>query len=224
MKLKNLPVETLVIRALQLGLIAITVVSMNRSVTNLSQGLDFALNRPATTDEQRASILAELPRYFTATDPNTVVVEALERGDLALAKLYINYASGLRRDALTPETLARYEEETSWTNTLFRRANDCTLGAIFRESDNMTAIGCQMATDLFVVGDIADILKEGPDWYYGREYDEVILGLSLVGAGASALTAIYPAAAPAAGGVSAAKVIARPTTKGFKLSGLTLIL
>lgn len=213
-----MPQNLVIVRVLQVGLIALAVVTFQRQAYNFATALDFALNRPASIYDQQRTILEELPRFFFATNPDQVVNEALERGDTVLAKLYIEYAAQLRQTPLSPETLQRYEDATTlWARTK-RMANDCAIGAVFRESDNMTAIGCQLATDMFVVGDLADIAKEGADWYYGREVDEVILGLSLLGAGASALSLAYPASAPAAGGVAAAKVIARSTNKGFRIA------
>lgn len=219
MKEGTIPPSVMFVRLLQVGLIAFSIYSVSKFLNGTSQALDFALNRPVSEDDQKRTLVNELPRFFFATDPNAVVAEALENEDYGLAGLYINYAQSLPfnmrgRVTIEPALVARFEESQGWYNWGTRQAKECFNGLIYRTADTASALGCQAGSNFFLIGDAADLAKEGLSWANGAEVDEVIVGLSLVGAGSSIIPMLYPAA----GGAGIAKSVVKAGAKTYPIA------
>lgn len=212
-------ISILLIRICQIALIAFSLYSVQKFFSTMSNSLDFAINRPASQSEQRNTLLAELPRMFISTDPNQVIETALNEEDFALAGLYINYAQNMPyrpggRVEIRSDLLQRYEESQTFLAKAGRLGSQCAEGVVFRTADTATQFGCQAGSNLFLVGDLADLAKEGYSWANNENVDEVIVGLSLVGLGASTVPLLYPAA----GGAGIGKVIIKGGAKTFPVA------
>jgi len=219
MKEGTIPPSVMLVRLLQVGLIAFSIYSVSKFLNGTSQALDFALNRPVSEADQKRTLVNELPRFFLATDPNAIVAEALENEDYGLAGLYINYAQSLPfnmrgRVTIEPALIEQYEESQSWLNWGTRQASGCFNGLVYRTAETTAALGCQAGSNFFLIGDAADLAKEGLSWANGGEVDDVIVGLSLVGAGSSIIPMLYPAA----GGAGVAKSVVKAGAKTFPIA------
>jgi len=87
---------------------------------------------------------------------------------------------------LTTQTVQMIGEHNSITQRTLRNSASFVNGFIFGESDNSVALAGSFASDMTVVGDIRDISKEGIKLSKGEEYDELVLGLGVLGVGMSA--------------------------------------
>ncbi|MFN2323617.1 MAG: hypothetical protein ABR510_11745 [Trueperaceae bacterium] len=57
----------------------------------------------------------------------------------------------------------------------------CATGAWTGRGDDVTAVGCALASDLVVFGDVRDLTRQGVSWARGDATDPVLIGLSAVG-------------------------------------------
>jgi len=105
--------------------------------------------------------------------------EALLVADAGLADL-----SGAERDALLAEqSLVRNEQES-----VLRKGKELLRGALVGEGDSLEALIGAIAADMFVVGDVRDLVIQGGRLAVDGESDELILALSMVGV----LTTVMP--------------------------------
>lgn len=86
----------------------------------------------------------------------------------------------------------------------------CATGALTGAITDGASAVCTVAVDLTVLGDLRDIAVQGAAWAAGRDYDRLILGLSAMGLGATALSAATAGVAtPARAGLSLVKGMRR---------------
>lgn len=105
--------------------------------------------------------------------------EALLVADTGLREL-----SGAERDALLTEQLAVQDEQAS----VLRKGKELLRGALVGEGDSLEALIGAIAADMFVVGDVRDLVIQGGRLAVDGESDELILALSAVGV----LTSVMP--------------------------------
>ncbi len=88
-------------------------------------------------------------------------------------------------------------------------------GAVYGEGDSAVGLAAAAVTDLMVVGDIRDLMREG--WNY-PDYDPVVVALAAVGVGLSVATVSSAgAAAPVKAGASLLKLAKRTGKLGARL-------
>ncbi|MGQ0677128.1 MAG: hypothetical protein ACT4N4_13720 [Rhodospirillales bacterium] len=155
------------------------------------------------------AVLAEVRRAAGRERVNDAVSAALDRGDVEDATAYAELADhaalplseNLRRRLA--EALAF---ELSWAGRLRR----CAGGVFMGDMTSALAAICTLAADFTPLGDMRDIAIQGARGLEGRDYDAVVLGLSVAGLGATALTyASAGTGAPAKAGVSVLKGVRR---------------
>ncbi len=106
----------------------------------------------------------------------------------AEAEAYLSYFVEHNSTAVTPQTRellsAIHTKRQSWTYRA-KALLDGALTGTGGEVEEMIGAGI---ADLFVAGDIRDLLIQGNRWLHGEETDEVILALSSLGVAATAAT------------------------------------
>ena len=154
----------------------------------------------ALSDMQMGSALRNNP---SAIDQN--VEAALSSNDADLAKSFTDLA----KDKDTPvasdvaaKVDAAVAEENSTSNTARRFAK----GLITGEADDVASLSGTVAGDLFVFGDIRDVIREGKRLVMGEDADRLVLGLASVGLAVTAATYVsVGGAAPARAGLTMVK-------------------
>lgn len=141
--------------------------------------------------------------------PHTQELIAAER--FAEAEAYLGYFVEHNSTAVTPQARemlqAIHRKRQSWQH----RARALMDGAINGNSDEtLGMIGAGVA-DLFVVGDIRDMVIEGRHWLAGEKVDDVVLALSSLGIAATAATI---GTAGGAGGVKGSLSLLKQMRKG----------
>lgn len=105
--------------------------------------------------------------------------EALLVADNGLSEL-----TGTERELLAVEQAAIREDQQS----LLRKGNALLRGALVGEGDSLESLIGAVAADMFVVGDVRDLLIQGGKLAVDGDSDELILALSAVGL----LTTVMP--------------------------------
>ena len=103
---------------------------------------------------------------------------------LLVAQAGLDELSGDERDGLLAEQKVVREEQTS----LLRKGKELLRGALVGEGDSLEALVGAVAADMFVVGDIRDLVIQGGRLAVDGQTDELILALSAVGV----LTTVMP--------------------------------
>jgi len=180
--------------------------SLSRRATAM---LAFAVAWPfymgiARQDED-AAVRATLDKALRQGKAQALAEAALANGEVDDAAAYGDLAARLGHAlpaALQAQIAAARAVEDEPATRLRRCATGALTGAI---TDGASAV-CTVAADLTVLGDLRDIVVQGAAWAAGRDYDRLVLGLSAVGLGATALTAVSAGAAmPAKAGLSLVK-------------------
>ena len=118
---------------------------------------------------------------------NENVEAALSSNDADLAKSFTDLAND--KDApvaadVATKVDAAVAEENSTANTAGRFAK----GLITGEADDVASLSGTVAGDLFVFGDIRDVIREGKRLVMGEDTDRLVLGLATVGLAVTAAT------------------------------------
>lgn len=115
------------------------------------------------------------------------VSQALDARDADLAKSFTDLAKD-RNIAVPSDVAERVDaavaEETSTAGTIKRFAT----GLVTGEADDVASLSGTVAGDLFVFGDIRDVVREGKRLAMGEDADRLVLGLAGVGLAVTAAT------------------------------------
>jgi hypothetical protein len=115
------------------------------------------------------------------------VSQALDARDADLAKSFTDLAKD-RNIAVSSDVAERVDaavaEETSTAGTIKRFAT----GLVTGEADDVASLSGTVAGDLFVFGDIRDVVREGKRLAMGEDADRLVLGLAGVGLAVTAAT------------------------------------
>jgi hypothetical protein len=147
-----------------------------------------------------------LARAFDGTIAIAEINAALDAHDADLAQSFVDLADD--RGAILPADLkARVKAAVDDANSAGAAAGSFASGLITGEPKDMAGLAGTALGDLFVFGDIRDAVREGSRYASGENYDQLILGLSVVGIAITAGTyATAGAAGPARVGLTAVKV------------------
>ena len=130
---------------------------------------------------------------------------ALAASDPDLANSFVELAAA--RNVPLPENLSRrvteaVAEERSASHVARRFAT----GMVTGEADDLASLSGTVAGDLFVFGDIRDVVREGKRLATGEDADRLVLGLAAAGLAATAATYVsFGGAAPVRAGLSLVK-------------------
>jgi hypothetical protein len=136
---------------------------------------------------------------------NEGAAAALAAGDADLARSFVELAASQGRPVapeLADKVAAAVADENSATSVARRFAT----GLVTGEADDVAGLSGTVAGDLFVFGDIRDVVREGKRLAMGEDVDHLVLGLA--GAGLAVTAATYVSvggAAPVRAGLSMVK-------------------
>lgn len=131
--------------------------------------------------------------------------QALEAGDADLARSFAELAQE-RGIALAPEISDRVEAAVAAESSSAAVARRFATGLVTGEVSDVASLSGTVAGDLFVFGDIRDVVREGKRLATGEEADRLVLGLAGVGLAVTAATYLSAGGAvPVRAGLSLVK-------------------
>ena len=141
-------------------------------------------------------------------DPGLLAREAeaaLAAGDIDLADSFAEVA--VARNAILSEGLRmRITDAVAQENSVGRLAERFAGGLVTGQAEDAAGLTGAIAGDLFVFGDIRDVLREGKHVVMGEDGDRVILGLAAAGLAVTAATYLSAGgAAPVRAGLTMVK-------------------
>jgi hypothetical protein len=160
-----------------------------------------------------------LDKSFDAAASRRGIEEALAAGDAELALSFVELAAA-RSVPVNRQLVARVMEANSAPAKVVRTAGSFTHGLITGEPDDGASLAGTALGDLFVFGDVRDVVRQGTKLVTGEDADEMVLGLACVGLAITAGTyATFGAAAPARVGVSLVKAARKSGRIGARMAG-----
>lgn len=143
---------------------------------------------------------------------------ALVAGDVDLARSFADVATA--RNAALPESLrVRIADAVTQENSVGGLAERFAAGLVTGQADDAAGLTGAIAGDLFVFGDIRDVVREGKRVVMGEDSDRVILGLAAAGLAVTAATYVsVGGATPVRAGLTIAKDARRAGRMGEGLS------
>ena len=133
------------------------------------------------------------------------IEQALARGDADLANSFV----ALARDkdiAISDDILRRVAGAVAEENSAAHVAKRFATGLVTGAADDTASLSGTIAGDLFVFGDIRDVVRESKHLAMGEETDRVVLGLATAGLAVTAATYVsVGSAAPLRAGFSLVK-------------------
>lgn len=133
------------------------------------------------------------------------VTQALDSNDADLAKSFSDLADE-KKIPISPELKARVDAALAEHDSTGAVAGRFAHGLVTGEADDAASLTGTLAGDLFVFGDVRDVLREGKRLAMGEDADRLVLGLASVGIAVTAATYMSAAgAAPVRAGLTMVK-------------------
>ncbi|WGD55789.1 hypothetical protein QA641_19020 [Bradyrhizobium sp. CB1650] len=130
---------------------------------------------------------------------------ALAAGDADLANSFVELARD-RNIALPDGLLNRVSDAVRDENSTSHFARRFATGLVTGSADDVASLSGTVAGDLFVIGDIRDVVREGKHLAMGEDTDRLVLGLAAVGLAVTAATYVsVGGAAPVRAGLTLVK-------------------
>ncbi|MGY8678743.1 hypothetical protein Q2941_13215 [Bradyrhizobium sp. UFLA05-153] len=130
---------------------------------------------------------------------------ALAARDADLANSFVELARD-RSIALPDDLLSRVNDAAREENSTSHFAKRFATGLVTGNADDVASLSGTVAGDLFVIGDVRDIVREGKHLAMGEETDRLVLGLAAAGLAVTAATYVsVGGAAPVRAGLSLVK-------------------
>jgi hypothetical protein len=112
---------------------------------------------------------------------------ALAANDADLAKSFVEMAAA--KDIAVPDDLSRrVSEAVAQENSTSHFAKRFATGLVTGNADDVASMSGTVAGDLFVFGDIRDVIREGKHLATGEDTDRLVLGLAAAGLAVTAAT------------------------------------
>ena len=183
------------------------------------QGYDAGRLIAAADDPVRlADVMLE--KSFNQAVAQREIEQALAGGDIELARSFLDLAAE-RGVAVAPALTAKVEAAERDTSTTSYRLASFARGFITGKPEDVASAAGMLTGDLFVFGDVRDVVREGWRGMRGEEVDTLVLGLA--GAGIAVTAGMYASAglaAPARAGLSVVKAARRGGHLGAPLMRL----
>lgn len=164
--------------------------------------------------------LADL-RLSSALDEATAqrgIEAALDAKDAELAQSFVDLARD-RGVAVPPALAACVAAAAGEQNSAGATVGRFASGFVYGETDDLAGLAGTVASDLLVIGDVRDLVRETSRLARGEKADELTLGLAAMGLAVTASAyATLGAAAPVRVGVSIAKVAGKTGRLGARLT------
>jgi hypothetical protein len=130
---------------------------------------------------------------------------ALTAGDADLAASFVELARE-RNIVVSDEQSKRVSDAITETNSSSHFAKRFATGLVTGNADDVASLSGTVAGDLFVFGDIRDVVREGKHLAMGEDTDRLVLGLATVGLAVTAATYVsVGGAAPVRAGLTMVK-------------------
>jgi len=130
---------------------------------------------------------------------------ALAAGDADLADSFVALARD-RNIALPDDLLSRVSDAVKAENSTSHFAKRFATGLVTGNADDVASLSGTVAGDLFVIGDIRDVVREGKHLAMGEDTDRLVLGLAAAGLVVTAATYVsVGGAAPVRAGLTLVK-------------------
>ncbi|RXG92947.1 hypothetical protein [Bradyrhizobium zhanjiangense] len=130
---------------------------------------------------------------------------ALAAGDADLADSFVALARD-RNIALPDDLLSRVSDAVKAENSTSHFAKRFATGLVTGNADDVASLSGTVAGDLFVIGDIRDVVREGKHLAMGEDTDRLVLGLAAAGLAVTAATYVsVGGAAPVRAGLTLVK-------------------
>src|SRR4051812_693557 len=140
--------------------------------------------------------------------PDAIVLNieaALLADDADLANSFVELA-GAKNIPLPRAVTERVNEAVARQSSPVHVASRFASGLVTGNADDLASLSGTVAGDLFVFGDIRDVVREGKHLAFGEDADHLILGLAAAGLAVTAATYVsVGAAAPARAGLTLVK-------------------
>jgi hypothetical protein len=176
--------------------------------------LAATVSLPASVDAVRAIAAADDParladlaldKQFNTAVAAREIEAALAAGDTELARSFVELAAE-REVVLPPALIAKIESAEQDAARPSSRAASFARGFFTGKPEDVASAAGMVTGDLFVFGDIRDVVREGWHGLRGEEVDKLVLGLA--GTGIVVTAGVYASAglaAPARAGLTVAK-------------------
>ena len=130
---------------------------------------------------------------------------ALAAGDADLADSFVALARD-RNIALPDDLLGRVSDAVKAESSTSHFAKRFATGLVTGNADDVASLSGTVAGDLFVFGDIRDVVREGKHLAMGEDTDRLVLGLAAAGLAVTAATYVsVGGAAPVRAGLTLVK-------------------
>jgi hypothetical protein len=130
---------------------------------------------------------------------------ALKQGDADLAASFVELARE-RNIAVSDDLSKRVSDAVTESNSSSHFARRFAAGLVTGNADDVASLSGTVAGDLFVFGDIRDVVREGKHLAMGEETDRLVLGLAAAGLAVTAATYVsVGGAAPVRAGLTMVK-------------------
>ena len=172
----------------------------------------LAADDPVRLAELRLALL------FNADLAAREIEAALAEDDVELAQSFVVLADE-RGIALDLALRERVKAAGSTREQIRRYASNFGKGLVTGNAEGVAGIAGAATGDLFVYGDVRDLVREGTHWLKGQEVDPLMAGLASVGLAVTAGTYFASGAgAPARAGVTLFKAARRTGKIGVNLA------
>lgn len=135
--------------------------------------------------------LADLQINSAARNNRDVVAEnieaALAKGDADLAHSFVELARE-KNIPLSEDLSRRVSDAVAEDNSSSHFARRFASGLVTGNADDVASLSGTVAGDLFVFGDIRDVVREGKHLAMGEDTDRLVLGLAAAGLAVTAAT------------------------------------
>src|SRR6266702_8628669 len=112
---------------------------------------------------------------------------ALDANDADLANSFVDLARE-KSISVSDELLLRVSNAVAEQNSTSHFAKRFATGLVTGNADDVASLSGTIAGDLFVFGDIRDVVREGKHMAMGEDTDRLVLGLAAVGLAVTAAT------------------------------------
>ncbi len=130
---------------------------------------------------------------------------ALAAGDADLANSFVELARA-KNLALSDALTTRVSDAVAEENSTSHLAKRFAAGLVTGTADDVASLSGTVAGDLFVFGDIRDVVREGKHLAMGEDTDHLVLGLATAGLAVTAATYVsVGGAAPVRAGLTLVK-------------------
>jgi ATP-dependent protease HslVU (ClpYQ) peptidase subunit len=160
-----------------------------------------AQDDPAALSELKLDVVLRQNERLIAQN----IEAALASGDADLANSFVVLARE-RNIALPDDVLTRVGDAVKEENSTSHFAKRFATGLVTGSADDVASLSGTVAGDLFVIGDVRDVVREGKHLAMGEDTDRLVLGLAAAGLAVTAATYVsVGGAAPVRAGLTLVK-------------------